>query len=657
MEAMARELLEATPNTTYVRNPENLGFVETCNRAVFEYDLSDNDVLLLNSDAELTLGAVPEMVGVLNADEKHGVVHPRSNEATIASVPVLPLSGRKYSIEESREIYNQLRETVPRWTITPVAVGFCFLFRRALAKNYGLFDGVYSPGYSEENDFCWRVNRLGYSAVLANHAFVSHLGSRSFEGPAKAELVARNDRTLVARYPHHQSAVPHYLQFVIEPNDWFADRLFGVGRKRVLIDLFHMSLVYNGSTRNAISFLEVLSKRLDDLDHIDFTIVSSAEAIEFFSLKQYGIPVKANGTLDETFDLGFALSPVSDQRQINTLNRHCVRWVVCHFDIIALRVKTLLEFNFTRRQVVLDSLLWADRVVSISESSVNDFEAYFGPVVHGVRDRTTVLLEGVVQEAFPETVQNTGFGAAADEAIQKDNFVLVIGNQFPHKHFPEALRALMESSPRYDIVAFGKQNENDLVPGVIAVEAGHLSDEQVVFLYGKAKCVVFPSTYEGFGLPTVEVASLGNRIVLFDSEVSHEVAEGLGIEANVRYFSMLDQLPAVVDEAVSNPGLRPIEMRTLDSYNHDLLDIVLNELTKPVDLQHLSARVWGFRRAETYADSIEERLRQLLHEHHALLSSPSFRGAKQVARILRPLKPVVRQLVRFARIVRSELRK
>ena len=61
----------------YERNDHNLGFVMTCNRAVFELDTSDNDVLLLNSDARLLPGALDEMIAVLHTDEKHGVVHPR----------------------------------------------------------------------------------------------------------------------------------------------------------------------------------------------------------------------------------------------------------------------------------------------------------------------------------------------------------------------------------------------------------------------------------------------------------------------------------------------------------------------------------------------------------------------------------------------------
>jgi GT2 family glycosyltransferase len=51
IEANVLEAIAGEPSIAYHRNARNLGFVETCNRAVFELDASDNDVLLLTSAA------------------------------------------------------------------------------------------------------------------------------------------------------------------------------------------------------------------------------------------------------------------------------------------------------------------------------------------------------------------------------------------------------------------------------------------------------------------------------------------------------------------------------------------------------------------------------------------------------------------------------
>ena len=77
-------MIDGATGVDYVRNERNLGFVGTCNRAATELDRTDNDILLLNSDAELFPGTLQEMSAVLHLSEKHGVVTARSNHATIA---------------------------------------------------------------------------------------------------------------------------------------------------------------------------------------------------------------------------------------------------------------------------------------------------------------------------------------------------------------------------------------------------------------------------------------------------------------------------------------------------------------------------------------------------------------------------------------------
>lgn len=647
IESRVLELISGVENVSYHRNVANLGFVATCNRAALVLDDSGNDILLLNSDARLTAGALDEMRDVLAAHEKHGIVFPRSNNASIASVPLLPLNEMFEREADSYSVYEKIRENLPRYAITPIAVGFCFLIRRQLIENYGLFDEAYSPGYSEENDFCLRVNKYGYSSVVANQAFVFHEGTKSFDDRAREELKARNERLMVSRYPFYHASVAHYLQFAVDPVDWFADRIVGNGTRRVMIDLFHMSLVYNGSTRNALSFLELLSTRRGELD-VEFVVVSSAEAIEFFDLSSYGFRVVANGSLAETFDLGFALAPVSAPTQIYLLNRHCVRWVVSHFDVIALRVHSLLEVSYLRREVVLDSLRYADRVIPISEAALEDIEAFFGEAASGIRDRSTVIHEGVAEtrlRALPTPEVLKGLSARDEGVLEAGGYVLVIGNSFTHKQFPEALDALRGIST--PVVAFGAFLDPELrTEHYTFIEGGWLSDDQVDTLYRKAACVVFPSSYEGFGLPIAEATKRSRPLVTFDTSVAREVVESLGVEDLVTFFDRFEDLPESIARAVAAGVEAPDRhLRPLKAYNEAILDVLLLELAKPVDIPALKKRTAHLRSAEMYSDVVEHRLRMIE-------ASTAVRLARMAERRLGPLRPIAKLALRGIRFVR-----
>lgn len=243
-------------NMMYFRNEQNLGFVKTCNKAVYELDKTNNDILLLNSDTIVTDGFLEELQYVLYASDHHGTVCPRSNNATIATVPYLNADNTDdRSLDYSYKVYERIKLLLPRFHVVPVVIGFCMLIKRDLIRDYGLFDEVYRLGYGEECDFCQRINRYGYSSVMANHAYVYHLESRSFESDKKAKMKALNEKVLHERYPYYDELVQRYLRDFIHPVDWFADIIAGLrDKKKIMLNLSNMPAAYNGTSRNVITF-------------------------------------------------------------------------------------------------------------------------------------------------------------------------------------------------------------------------------------------------------------------------------------------------------------------------------------------------------------------------------------------------------------------
>ena len=104
----------------------------------------------------------------------HTIVMPSPvREATTLPFFRIPLPGSALSPEACHELWVEMKSYLPRFQVMPTAVGFCMLIKAVVLDRFGLFDESYSPGYNEENDFVCRINRYGYSAVSANHAFVS----------------------------------------------------------------------------------------------------------------------------------------------------------------------------------------------------------------------------------------------------------------------------------------------------------------------------------------------------------------------------------------------------------------------------------------------------------------------------------------------------
>lgn len=118
-----------------------------------------------------------------------------------------------------------------------------------------------------------------------------------------------------------------------------------------------------------------------------------------------------------------------------------------------------------------------------------------------------------------------------------DRYVLFVGEAEPRKDvatlanaaslLPEALR----SSIVFVIAGKTNQTMTDMLAarGVRFDVAGEVSDERLASLYAGASAFVFPSRYEGFGLPVLEAMSYGTPVVASDASAVKEAAGDAGL--------------------------------------------------------------------------------------------------------------------------------
>lgn len=79
-----RRLATECDRVEVFRNAQNLGFVRSANRGL---SLTRADVVLLNSDTQVTPGWLDELAGVAALSERVAAVVPLSNNSTLCAVP------------------------------------------------------------------------------------------------------------------------------------------------------------------------------------------------------------------------------------------------------------------------------------------------------------------------------------------------------------------------------------------------------------------------------------------------------------------------------------------------------------------------------------------------------------------------------------------
>ncbi|MGU3588741.1 glycosyltransferase [Methylobacterium brachiatum] len=204
-----------------VENRENLGFVRSVNRGLSLRQ--GKAVVLLNSDAQVFGDWLDRLVA--HAETPHaeaaeaegrppvGSVTPLSNNATICSYPRFN-ANNTMALEIPRPELDQAARTLNRGRSieVPTGVGFCLYMTAAALDAVGPLDEVaFGKGYGEENDWCMRARKAGFSNLLAEDVYVYHAGQISFGLDPGGEY-DQGQAALLAKHPDYPALVGQFVQ-------------------------------------------------------------------------------------------------------------------------------------------------------------------------------------------------------------------------------------------------------------------------------------------------------------------------------------------------------------------------------------------------------------------------------------------------------------
>ncbi|MBI5960009.1 MAG: glycosyltransferase family 4 protein [Chloroflexi bacterium] len=202
-----------------------------------------------------------------------------------------------------------------------------------------------------------------------------------------------------------------------------------------------------------------------------------------------------------------------------------------HYPALLTRPRRLYLQLFTRR-----SCQHARRVIAISRSTARDLEITFGIAP----DKIDVAVPGVGEQFKP--LPRTEIETFRQREGLPARFLLFLGTLEPRKNLPVLLRAYAQL-PAADraavhlVLAGGRGWMCDEIFSTIETHhlsetvhlPGYVSAEDLPLWYNAAEVFVYPSVFEGFGLPVVEAAACGTPVIVSDVSSLPEAAGEAGL--------------------------------------------------------------------------------------------------------------------------------
>jgi glycosyltransferase involved in cell wall biosynthesis len=189
------------------------------------------------------------------------------------------------------------------------------------------------------------------------------------------------------------------------------------------------------------------------------------------------------------------------------------------------------------KTILEKALKAADHVVTVSDAVRNEM------LEHYPNTSVSVIYNGIDIDSFQNVSTIESLNVQQKYGLT-ENFLLAVGHFEKRKNYIgliDALDSLHKRGRQINLVIIGndsgetegvKQRVHDLKLSSHVKTLSGLTDAEVRGVYSLCELFVFPSAYEGFGIPILEAMAARCPIVLSDIPVFQEITQGQGA-----YFS------------------------------------------------------------------------------------------------------------------------
>ncbi|MBU1119088.1 glycosyltransferase family 4 protein [Patescibacteria group bacterium] len=213
-------------------------------------------------------------------------------------------------------------------------------------------------------------------------------------------------------------------------------------------------------------------------------------------------------------------------------------FVVTIHDLIIMRFPTKkattlgpLKYKFKQwgyKTVIRSAVKRSKKVITVSNYSRSELAKYF----HVPKEKVVVTYEAIDEN----DIHCRDFASVKEKFSINEPYLLYVGNVYPHKNIERLVRAFKRARENpelknihltivckedYFLSEIKKIVKNECIDNVNFT--GYISDDELACMYSNSLAYVFPSLYEGFGLPPLEAMGHGIPVIASNTTCIPEI--------------------------------------------------------------------------------------------------------------------------------------
>ena len=493
---------------------------------------ANTHLLVLAAGAYAGHEAIGALREGLDQDPLFGVAIPRLSDGETGRVLVTETLGAPLT-----SIPRRVLASLTDYRVLTESLAPCMLFRREVAANLGVFVDPQRELWDALTELAIRVRRAGFRTVLCNKVVIDLTSTSTPWGCSPLGMLS-----LQARYPEF-TQLEGRASGVNTQNGELILAALAEAPDSLLLDARSLETVANGTTRAILGLCDALHRARPD-GGVGLWV--SAYAAASYALdRRFPQWTLHHDRPESPYAAAVRLSQpwfISDVELLERLAGVTVFWIL---DTIAWDIAYCAPdgLDAVWQHVASE----ADGLLFISDFSRRRFETRF------------CCRPGILSRTCRLSLDPRDYARPVSAGPSSAPYWFVVGNTFDHKHIAATIDLLSRSFPHKPLLVLGDRNQTRTAR-VTRLESGRVEERTMSAAFAHADAVIFPSFYEGFGLPMVEGLSYGRTVIARASSLVDELAAEYRGPGRLLTFSTERELIGLLNELErgGSPEGRPL---------------------------------------------------------------------------------------------------